>query len=297
MAFVWSVEMADGRMILGTEHDEDIELPASGGSPEDKYAGIYYAVANVTMSDVVSNSDLSVDNMEVSGATQAAPTGSPLMGTPLDVNIADIESGNLDNAPVTVMICNWKEPSHGYGIIGTGNLGKITYDSDNNYTTEVRRLTQRLAQTVIRTITDTCNVVRFGDLRCKIDADARAVSGTVLTVPSADAIGISLDIPSDALPRAFNGGELTMTSGLNTGFKRQLKADPLGVSPISALLWEPFPLEVMPGDTFSLRPDCDRTRDACKFYQNIENMRAPGLFVPGVMKMTAGPATTDELGA
>ena len=62
LAVCWRVERGDGVLILGTEHDRDITI--STGT----LAGEYLVQAGVTGSGVKSSSDMSVDNMEVSGA-------------------------------------------------------------------------------------------------------------------------------------------------------------------------------------------------------------------------------------
>jgi hypothetical protein len=53
-----------------------------------------------------------------------------------------------------------------------------------------------------------------------------------------------------------------------------------------------------PGDAFTLKPGCDRQPLTCgKIYGNILNIRAFGLYIPGLDSLTAGPTTTSELGS
>lgn len=291
IAFLWAIEMADGRMILGTEHDQDITIPTTGDSPTDKFAGKYFATANITLNDIASSSDLSVDNVDVTGA--AAETGA----TVLDVTVADIESGILDKAPVTVMVCNWRAPSHGYYIIKSGNLGTITHDSDGKYTTQVVGLAAALTQTVIRTFSTTCNVVRFGDVRCKVNVPAITITGSVVSNPANNRVQfeVALDEGSPISGFSYRGGTLTFTSGQNLGFEREVKVDPAANGNI-ALFWEQFPEEITTGDTFTLSPGCARTTQACTQYSNLVNFRGYGIFIPGVNAITAGPTTSQELG-
>lgn len=293
LAFLWSITMADGRMIRGTEHDQDITIPATGDSPPDPNAGVYYAVANVTLGDVVSNTDLSVDNLEVTGALAPKLGDSDGLATVLDVSVDDIESGLLDRAVVTVLICNWRDPNHGYMVVKGGFLGAINHDSDGKYTTEVRGLTQLLAQTIIRTFSSSCNVVKFGDARCKFDVSSATITGTV----SADTSGnrqqfaVELDPGSPISGFSYRGGTLTFTSGANAGFEREAKTDPNANSGIIQF-WEQFPETVQAGDTFTLSPGCDRQKATCRdVYNNLVNNRAYGQFIPGVNAITAGPTT------
>ncbi len=56
----------DGSIVRCTQHDEDIVI--TSGS----YAGTYLATAAVGASDIKSNSDMSVDNLEISGVISDA---------------------------------------------------------------------------------------------------------------------------------------------------------------------------------------------------------------------------------
>ena len=299
IAYLWAIQMSNGTYIRGTEHDLDITIPSTGDSPVDPFAGTYYAVANVTAGDIASTTDLSVDNLDVSGAIPDSTTDSPLQYTVLDVTVDEIESGLLDQAPVTVLVCNWQAPSHGYFIAKTGTLGAITRNSDGKYTTEVRGLTQPLAQTVIRTFSVGCNVVTFGDARCKFDVAAHVITGTVTADAGAQLNQFSVALEQGSPPDGFSyvGGTLTFTTGANTGFFREVKVDPNQNDGV-AQFWSQFPNPINPGDEFTLLPGCDRHYLTCKnVYNNLPNFRGFGVFIPGVNALTAGPTTTAELGS
>jgi uncharacterized phage protein (TIGR02218 family) len=291
LAFLWTIEMANGKMIRGTEHDLDITLgDSSSDSPADKYAGTYYAVANVTAGDIASTSDLSVDNLEMTGAMPQAPyTQIP------DVTVEEVEAGLLDMAPVTVLICNWQAPSHGYFAIKTGFLGDINRDSDGKYITEVRGLTQLLSQIIIRTFSATCNVVKFGDRRCKFNVAAITITGSVVAVTNRQEFSVDL---AQASPRplfSYVGGTLTFTSGANLGFSREVKLDPNENAGVIEL-WEDFPGDVLPGDAYDLSPGCDRQPLTCiHVYHNFNNWRGYGIFIPGLLELLAGPAKVAQL--
>lgn len=293
LAFIWTIEMADGRVIRGTEHDLDIVIPPSGSSP-DLFAGTYFAEANVTMGDIASNTDLSVDNLQVDGAFPDKTRDSPVAYTVLDVTVDDIEAGLLDLAPVTVLICSWRNPAHGYWIAKTGTLGAINRDSDGKYTTEVRGLTQQLAQTIIRTFSVSCDAVEFGDARCKFDVAAHTQTGSVTAVTNR--LQFTVSVPSPGAGFSFVGGKLTFTSGKNANFFREVKIDPLANAGV-IVFWEPFPEDVEDGDAFTLSIGCDRQYGTCKSYGNLPNWRGFGVFIPGVNALTAGPTTTTELGS
>lgn len=284
LAFLWTIELKNGRFIRGTEHDGNVTIPPSGDSPADPNAGTYIAGANVTGSNVKSSSDMSVDNLETVGAFQEDTRIT-------DVTVDDIESGLLDNAPVQVLVCNWKDPSLGYVLIRRGLLGPISRDSDARYTTEVRGLTQYLTQTIVQTYSERCNVVRLGDARCKFDVAAATVTGTVTSVTDRKSFAADLAIGSPSPLWGFSGGELTFTSGANAGFSREVKSDVGSPLPSGALsLWDELPEDAEVGDTFTLTPGCDRLLGTCRdTFDNLVNFRGYGVFIPGVNALSKGP--------
>jgi uncharacterized phage protein (TIGR02218 family) len=299
LAFLWTITMADGRVIRGTEHDQDIVIPETGDSPVDPFAGIYYAIANVTLGDVVANTDLSVDNLDVTGALAPKLGDSSGLATVLDVSVDDIEAGLLDRAPVSVLICNWRAPSHGYMEVKGGFLGTINHDSDGKYTTEVRGLTQLLAQTIIRTFSVSCNVVKFGDIRCGFNVAGATITGTVSADTSGNRQQFALDLNpgSPVTGFSYRGGTLTFTTGANAGFEREAKTDPNANGGIIQF-WEQFPETVQAGDEFTLSPGCDRQPSTCKLYGRFNvtdyvpgGWKGYGVFIPGVNAITAGPTT------
>jgi uncharacterized phage protein (TIGR02218 family) len=292
IAFLWTIEMANGKILRGTEHDLDIIMPGGTDSPDspEKFAGTYYAIANVTGGDVASNTDLSVDNLEVHGAFPNAPGESPYTEI-LDITVAEIEAGLLDMAPVSVLVCNWKIPAHGYYVLKTGYLGAITRTSDGKYTTEVRGLSQLLAQTVIRTFSSTCNVVKFGDRRCKFNVAAITITGSADASANLQTFPVDLIQASPRPPYSYVGGTLTFTSGANAGFSREVKTDPNFNGGVIGF-FEQFPYAIADGDTFTLSPGCDRQPNTCmNVYFNYDNWRGYGVFVPGLLALMAGPVT------
>jgi uncharacterized phage protein (TIGR02218 family) len=246
----------------------------------------------VTMGDLSSSTDLSVDNMDVSGAFPDKTDDSPQYATVVDVTVAEIEDGLLDMAPVTILVMNWAAPDHGYWIAGGGTLGQISRTSDGNYTTEVRGLTQLLQQIVIRTFSETCNA-QFGDNRCKFAVPS--VTGTVnAAIGDRGSFGVSLNVDSPSTtPMRFIAGLLQFTTGANTGLLRQVKLDPLANGNV-IVFWEKFPNAVIDGDEFTLKAGCDLQKPTCIFYGNLQNFRGHGSFIPGVMAITAGPTTVQE---
>jgi uncharacterized phage protein (TIGR02218 family) len=277
-AICWLIEKRDGTAIRGTDHDRDLIVPSGA----DGLGGTYLAGSNVTGSDVRSTADMSVDNLDVTGAVAAADV--------IDVSVADIESGILDRAPVTVFLINWQTPADGRYIIRRGYLGQITRNSDGQFQTEVRGLVQLLSQTIVRTFSERCNVVRFGDTRCGFNVSGATITGTVTAVTSRRRFDATLSLPSPAPAWNYTGGLLTMTSGAADGFAREIKRDAVGDVVGALELWDELPDDVEIGDEFTVSPGCDRQLATCRdTFDNLDNFRGWGVFIPGIAAITRGP--------
>ena len=288
LAICWRVEKRNGELILGTDHDRNIEIVSTNigrdtDSPPFTLEGIYRAAAGITASDIRHNTDMSVDNMEVNGALDPDLF--------IDVSVADLEAGLLDGAGVTTFRVNWQNPNDYQDILRHGYLGEHFRTQEGAYRIEVRGLTQVLQQNIIRTAGETCDVERFGDARCKFDVAARTVTGTVTSVTSRRRFNATL---STLVPAAsagyFNLGELAMTSGANEGFTKQVMNDAVGSTLGNIELWERMPNDVQIGDTFTMTPGCNRLYPTCKdVHDNLLNFRGPAFFAPGMDQIIRAP--------
>lgn len=287
LAICWRIEKRNGDVILGTEHDRDIEITQThiGGPASSDFTlvGVYKASSGITGSDIKSGADMSVDNMEVTGAL--APHEAII-----DLSVDDIEAGLLDSARVTTFRVNWRDPNNFQEILRYGFLGEIVRTAEGGYRTEVRGIAQVLQQTIGRTCGDRCDA-EFGDARCKIDLSAITVSGTVTSVTNRRRFDASLATDSSTPGSTyFRLGKLTFTSGANQGFTRQVKIDNVGDVFGSLEMWEPFPRDIEIGDTFLLTPGCDHRYETCRdVHNNLINFRGPGIFTPGLDEIIRAP--------
>lgn len=72
--------------------------------------------------------------------------------------------------------------------------------------------------------------------------------------------------------RFFQYGLLTWTSGLNAGFRMEVRQHRKNAEANFDLL-EAMPFAVQPGDTFRVKAGCPKTRPACKGWNNIANFQ------------------------
>ncbi len=276
LALCWSILKRNGDYIRGTTHDRDLTV-ASGS-----YAGTYKASSNITPSNVKSNSDLAVDNLDVTGALADGTLR-------VDITQADVEARNLDFASVRTFFVNWKDPDMGQVPMRSGFLGPIRYDSNFAYSTEVRGLAQLLQQNIVQTYSDRCNVKRLGDARCQVDVAALSITATATTIVSRREFTVGGITTQPA--GYFSLGNLVGLTGDNTGFLRQIRIDDLAAATGHLSLFEAFPNDVAPGDTFTMSPGCDRLPATCRDkFDNWRNNRAYGVLIPGIDLLLAGPA-------
>jgi uncharacterized phage protein (TIGR02218 family) len=282
IAMCWLVQKTDGSFIRGTEHDQDVTMPSF--SPDDlSIAGVYSSVAGVSGTDIKSSSDMSVDNMEVKGAFSLTPLV-------IDVSLADINAGVLNSAAVVVFACNWQNPGQGYFILLRGYLGQIAHTSDAGYTTEIRSLSQLLTQNLCQTYTENCNVLRFGDARCKFNVASTQVAGAVTGITDRRIFAVNLALGSPPPVWSYNGGLLLVTSGENESYTREVKYQPSSQVDGFLELWDALPADLAIGDTFTMTAGCDRTLQMCTgIWGNQLNFRGYGVYIPGVMALTQGP--------
>jgi len=272
IAVCWRVTRSDGVIIRGTEHDQNIDID------EGDLAGVYTARAGITGSSVKSSSDLSVDNLEVSGSV-------PGDLSIVDLNPADIEAGLLDDAAVTLFMVNWRAPNDGQLVIRSGNLGNIVRTAEGRYTTELRGLSQRLRHTIIRTYDTKCDA-ELGDARCQADLSGRVAAGEVTVVVDRKFFSSTLT-GGDTTPGDFIGGLLTWLTGDNEGFSMEVKRDNYNAVFGNIELYEQMPNQIQVGDLFSLTPGCDKTLATCRDrFDNVVNFRGYGVLVPGRDKIS-----------
>lgn len=282
-AICWLVELADGTKIRGTDHDRDIPIDIIN-SPDDELelGGLYYARANISGSNLRSAADMSVDNMEVVGAT-GEPGG-------VDLTVQQMEAGVADLAPTTIFLVNWQDPNDWQVELRRGYMGEQRRDSDKGYITEVRGMTQPLTQSIGQTYAIDCNVVRFGDSRCKYPVDSITRTAEVVAVTSRRLFTIEATPNVDPdWPTQFYTGEVRFTSGANEGFTREIKRADWAAGIFTVELWDPLPSLPVAADELVFRPGCGRTKTDCKRYGNVENMRAYGVFTPGIDAIMKGP--------
>lgn len=277
LAVCWCVTRTDGVAIRGTEHDNDLIIPDIDG-----LGGTYKAAAGITGSSAKYSSDMSVDNMEVSGALST--DGIAL----LDVRAVDVEAGLMDDAEVSLFLINWEDPANGPIRLQSGIIGEIRRDTDGGYTTELRGLTQKLVKIPIRTYGASCDA-ELGDARCKMPIASTTFAGVIVAVHNNRSFTVEVSVDTSTTefePGYFEGGKVKFVSGNCTDFEMEVKTCVLDVTVNEVTLYLPMPADVQVGDTFTIRPGCDKSPAMCKGrFNNLVNYRGHGTWCPGIGAM------------
>lgn len=271
----WLVTRRDGIQLLGTECDTDISITTGN------YTGVYLAAAGIRGSDVRTNSDLSVSNIEVEGALvpstafldSSSESDSSGSLTLLDISAADIEAGLLDNAEAVTFLVNRTDPDLHQHVLKSGWLGNTNRTAEGAVKTELRGLEQALSQGIVRTYGVGCDA-ELGDSRCKVDMTAHTFTRTVGAVTSRRQFQISTPGIGPVV-----GGKVTWLSGANAGYTMEIKS---GDVSLQIELYLPMPNDIQIGDSLTLTRGCDKALLTCiNSYNNLPNFRGHGVLVPG----------------
>lgn len=103
------------------------------------------------------------------------------------------------------------------------------------------------------------------DAGCGLSAAAFAANGSCLGGSTSAAIKSSLPAPAGS--GTYQLGKIVMTGGLNAGFSRFVRS----WEPGSFSLLRPLPFPVVPGDTFTAYPGCNKDIASCTAFSNLVN--------------------------
>ncbi|QJA43164.1 hypothetical protein [Phaeobacter phage MD18] len=142
----WKIKRRDGVVLRFTDADQDVKR---GGA-------VYRSIGAYKRSAIESTSDLSVDNLEVSG-----------MATDLALPVEELRAGAYDHAEIEVFMTSWLQPIGGRLRLRKGFFGEVRVLPNGTFTVELRGIMQRLAHTFTDTYSSTCRH-DLGDVGCGV---------------------------------------------------------------------------------------------------------------------------------
>ncbi len=225
----------------------------------------YVSAAGYSPSTYQSNSSMSVNYADLEGLLGFA-----------GITREQLRAGLYDFAEIELFIYDY-ESNVIVKVLATGNWGESQL-LDGSYKAEFRSLSQRMQQSVGKLYTAHCTA-ELGDEKCKVNIVPLLRTGTLTSVNSRLTL---IDTSRTEADNYWRGGMITFLSGDNQYRSFEVSAsNSSGV--ITLFLPLSFPGQV--GDTYSIRPGCDKSLNTCKtLYNNVLNFRGFP-HVPGTMEI------------
>ncbi len=266
LATCWRIVRTDGRVFGFPDHDRDLVLDGE----------TYRAASGYSRTAIASDAAFGVDNLDVEGVFDDEA-----------ITEADLRAGTFDHAEVRLFLVNWADPSQGPLRLRRGWFGEVVLGAPGVFRTELRGLTQALAQRIGELYSPECRA-DLGDTRCKVALDPLKRSGTVSAVT--DRLTLVLALPGDPpADGVFAGGVLTWTSGANAGTRQEIRMWTAASRTVTLFL--PPPFAVAGGDAFDLTPGCDKSLETCRTrFANVLNFRGEP-YLPGPDALTTTPTS------
>ncbi len=263
------VQRPEGTYERFTSTDADVTVSGAGAP----YDGTYQASTGLDVSNLVSQSNAAVDNMEMT-----------VLPDEVSYPQNDILAGLWDNSPFWLFETSWLDPTLGINLLKRGETGEAkTIRVNRNF--EFRGLKQAWQQSVGAVTSRTCRA-RLGDAKCTIDlASTDGWTNTYATTAVASRHVVTCSAATE-VDDFYGDGIATGITGPNAGFAQKIKSFAAGVFTFSLA----FPYTIGIGDTFEFQAGCRKRLDEdCKTkFDNVLNFQGEP-HVPGTDLLTADP--------
>lgn len=241
----WTITRTDGQIFAFTSLDRDV---------------VFRGVTHKSCDSLASAATEMASSLGSTG-------NSELDGILSDDSITeeDLYNGLFDGALVEIWMIPWENAGGEIpfrllaGTMGDVSQGKLSFNAE--VITPGATMQQK---PLLDVYTPGCRY-ELGDDRCKFDLDATTVSGSVtgLSVPSGPNSAnrrIFIDSSRAEAEGFFEHGEITWTSGANTGLSSEVKSFSGG----NFVLWDALLHPIQIGDSYTAKQGCDKASDTCK---------------------------------
>lgn len=161
LATCWKITRRDGVEKFFTDHDRNITFDGD----------LYEAFGGYSRTAIQNDDSFSVDNLDVSGFTQAG-----------FVTDADVRAGLYDGAEVHIFAVNWADLTQGEIKLRRGKMGEVQTTKSGLFIAELRGLTAELTKAVLPIYQPECRA-DLGDVKCSVPIDPALVArNTAYTV-------------------------------------------------------------------------------------------------------------------
>jgi len=214
----------------------------------------YQAVPGANVASIETSGDLQVDNSEA------------MLLIDTDFSREDIAAGVLDYATFKLYRINWLRPFDGHITMQTGRTGIVTSNNTLSGVIELRGIPQQLKQNFVDLYSLTCRA-QFGSTTgeepfpCMYNTDSLWQTTTVATVGTeSDRVFTSTATPAATGPNGalnFNVALIEWLTGDNAGL--QVETEIVTGTSIELRFGTAYTIQV--GDSFKIRPDCQKRYD------------------------------------
>jgi len=217
----------------------------------------YHAINGFDPSNIATDAGLTVDNSEVRALISADISG---------ITVAMVKAGQMDDATWEMLLVNYRDLSMGHVVIDGGDVGEVRVVDGVVYMPELVSSVMRLRQAVGHVWSRSCRAI-FGSptesqTGCGVDAESLWMAGTVTGLGDEDR-RIFSDSSLLALAPEPIPGRVQWLTGSNTS-SRVYQIEAYGDTTGTIGLLEPCAFDIVVGDTFRLRVDCDKQPSTCK---------------------------------
>jgi uncharacterized phage protein (TIGR02218 family) len=238
-ATLWEIQRADDEIFRYTDHQDPLEydgetfqptngLSASARLREDALRDRAFDAMGVINSNAISHDDL--------------------------------RAGRFDDAVVVERVVDWMYPWMGLFQHQTYTILEISFDGDI-WHADVIGNTRRLRAKTGRVFSRDCDAV-LGDDRCGVNIATYTETSIAVTWVSADYPRKRFRGAALSNVGYFDFGTVTWETGSNSNLEEEVKTWVQADREVQLQLAMPFDIEV--GDTFTLRPGCQRIVEHCK---------------------------------
>lgn len=237
------------------------------------YQGVtYVALQGFDSSVIATDSAFSVDNSEATALLAAQVPG---------ITVEKVLAGALDDAQWEMMLVNWADTSMGAMVLDKGDVGEVKVIDGLIYVPELLSYIMRLRQAIGDVWSRRCRAT-FGTPSnsqhgCGVDASLMWIAGTVDNVDANDSGRVFTDTTISG-PVDYFPGRVQWLTGNNASARLHIVEAYSTVSNTIVLL-EPTAYAIQVGDTFRIRPDCNKSPSQCVLYGNFINYKGEP-FIP-----------------
>ncbi|VAW03624.1 Gene Transfer Agent FAD/FMN-containing dehydrogenase [hydrothermal vent metagenome] len=242
MVTCWILTRRDGVRLAFTTHDKAIDFENLTFRPTNSFLP----------SAISSTNSLNVDNLAVHALLSSD-----------GLTEKDIRAGLFDHGRISIFQVNWQDLSQGKLFIRSGWLGEFTL-KDQNFTVEIRGLTQKLQQTIGDVYSPECRA-DLGGGDCHVNMEEFSVLGVITGGVGPDSFE---DISRTEVDGWYDYGLVRFLRGANAGHRTEVRSFTGG----NFILYDMPPEPMMVGDIYLVFAGCDKRSESCKNkFRNFQN--------------------------